>query len=223
MDVNQYIKSYWRYYLLLEQRLARTEEFVAFDKVNGNTYSIEYLALLQAICSEIDAVGKAVTLYFDPTFKTKNMDINKWGFVVQQHLPEIDGLEVRFLKDAILVPWHDWKLEKRVNKKGATYYAFADKCNSPEWWRAYNKVKHARTAITGDGVNYHLANQKNVLMSLSGLFALHRLMIASLDRDAYAAMDRSRLFRLPNRLDEVRSGFMFDSEGRMGVFTDEDE
>ena len=36
-----YIKTYWKYYKSLEQRFARTEEFVAFDDVNSKTYSIE--------------------------------------------------------------------------------------------------------------------------------------------------------------------------------------
>ena len=38
---NLYIKTYWKYFRSLEKRLARTEDYVAFDSVNAKAYSIE--------------------------------------------------------------------------------------------------------------------------------------------------------------------------------------
>ena len=66
-----YVKIYWQYYRSLEKRFLKTEEFVAFDKVNGKAYSFEFLTLLQTICSEIDVVAKAICCFFDKSFPVK--------------------------------------------------------------------------------------------------------------------------------------------------------
>lgn len=76
-----YVKSYWQYYRSLEKRFLKTEEFVAFDKVNSKSYSFEYLTLLQTICSEIDVVAKAVCFHFDNTFLQKMPKFNVGAFV----------------------------------------------------------------------------------------------------------------------------------------------
>lgn len=220
---DSYIESYWTYYLNLERRLQRTEEYVAFDEVNNKTYSIEYLALLQAISGEVDVVGKAIASHFDHSFDSEKANIQKWGYVVQTYLPEITTLDISFRHEKTLQPWKQWTVEQRISKKGSTYYAYANGCGAPTWWNAYNKVKHARTTIDDGRVNYHLANQKNTVLALAGLFALHRLMLAHLDADAYATIKRSELFVIPGRNDEVRTGVFIDSEGRFTLFTDEDD
>ena len=76
-DINLFIKSYWDYFLELEEQFIETKRFVAFDKANSKSYSIEYLKLYQAVCSEIDVVGKEIAVAVNPTFKidknTKNI------------------------------------------------------------------------------------------------------------------------------------------------------
>lgn len=44
--VNIFIKSYWNYYLELEDQFIATKKFVEFDASNSATYSVEYLKLL---------------------------------------------------------------------------------------------------------------------------------------------------------------------------------
>ena len=60
ITLSQFIKSYWNYYLELEEQLIQTKRFVDFDISNYKTFSIEYLKLLQATCSEIDVVAKII-------------------------------------------------------------------------------------------------------------------------------------------------------------------
>ena len=51
-------KSYWNYFLELEEEFLLTQKYVTFDKLNFNTFSAEYIKLIQAVCSEIDVVAK---------------------------------------------------------------------------------------------------------------------------------------------------------------------
>lgn len=59
-------KSYWNYFLELEKQLLSTRRYVAFDVANYKTYSMEYLKLIEAVCSEIDVVGKGIAHQIDP-------------------------------------------------------------------------------------------------------------------------------------------------------------
>ena len=36
------------------------KEYVSFDKTNFKTFSIEYLKLLEAVCSVIDVIGRVI-------------------------------------------------------------------------------------------------------------------------------------------------------------------
>lgn len=69
-----------------------------------------------------------------------------------------------------IIPWNEFEIRKEnQNSK--------DKCNEPEWWEAYQNVKHFRTEIKMlDKESYKLANQKNVIFSLAGLYCLERLV-----------------------------------------------
>lgn len=78
-------KLYWNYFLELEHEFAETSRYVSFEKSNSNTYSREFLKLLQAICSEIDVVGKEITSMVDPTFNSNGKQtIKNWGYALQK-------------------------------------------------------------------------------------------------------------------------------------------
>ena len=61
-----FVRSYWDYYLELEEEFINTKKYVAFEKANGKTYSLEYLKLMQAVCSEIDNVAKYIARMIPP-------------------------------------------------------------------------------------------------------------------------------------------------------------
>ena len=69
-------KSYWNYFLELEEQFLDTKKYVAFDAVNYKTYSLEYLKLLEAVCSEIDVVGKEIAHQIDTSFKREDRNGN---------------------------------------------------------------------------------------------------------------------------------------------------
>ena len=71
---------------------------------------MEYIKLLQVICSEVDVVGKRVAEHLNPEFVVNNQtNINKWGFEVQQAFPNIDKSRIRFLGGYEIQPWKSWK------------------------------------------------------------------------------------------------------------------
>lgn len=55
-NLKAFIKSYWEYFLEIEEQFLESKKFVAFDNVNSKTFSIEYLKLYQAVCSEINVL-----------------------------------------------------------------------------------------------------------------------------------------------------------------------
>ena len=79
------VKNYWEYYRELEDEFLLTRRYVDFTENNFATYSVEYLKLYQAVCSEIDVIGKAMAQVVDPSFKPedKQNNILKWWFKIQ--------------------------------------------------------------------------------------------------------------------------------------------
>ena len=83
-----FIKHYWQYYRELEDEIIATRRYVDFDQGNFSTFSVEYLKLYQAICSEIDVLGKAIAHEINPAFKAddKQNNILKWWLVLQDNI-----------------------------------------------------------------------------------------------------------------------------------------
>ena len=78
-----FVRSYWDYYLELEEQFSQTKKYIAFDIYNKDAYSVEFLKLMQAVCSEIDVVAKEIASALDPLFKVdSSTNIQKWGFVL---------------------------------------------------------------------------------------------------------------------------------------------
>lgn len=197
-----FIHSYWNYFIELEEQFLATKRFVDFDKANRKTFSLEYLELIQAVCSEIDVVAKIIAEYFDPKFKSlKNINISKWGYVIQQSFPNFDKIEIRFNGDYNLIPWKKCGYEKYITKKGSTNYRLINGKESPKWWIAYNKVKHERTSNNKKGqMNYTLANLGNLISAMAALYTLETLFLQVLYKNnnylSNSAYQKSKLFEL---------------------------
>lgn len=199
INASVFIKSYWNYFVELEDQLISTKRFVDFSKSNSPTFSIEYLKLLQATCSEIDVVAKIMAEWFEPEFrKSDNKNIQKWGFVIQNHIPNIGAIKVRFNNDYEFVPWRNWKYEKYQDSKNKTRYRLVSGCATPCWWTAYNKVKHERTSeYRNNQTNYVRANQENLIFAMAALYILETLFLLSLGEwNGQIKYSKSRLFEL---------------------------
>ena len=180
VDAKTFVKSYWNYYLELEQQFSDIRCYVDFNSKNNNTFSMEFLKLLQAVCSEIDVVAKVIDGYVFDDFD--GGAIAKWGYYLQQVLPNIQKTTVMFNDDYQVQPWAKWELikETKNDKNGnpKTTYKLKDKLKHPSWWTAYNKSKHERTSpYNNSNINYNRANLKNVVHSFAALFIMEILFL----------------------------------------------
>lgn len=195
--ITTFIKSYWNYYLDLEKEFEKTQKYVAFDLYNKNTYSLEFLKLFQAVCSEIDVVAKAIAIDLEPNLKNeKTINIQKWGYVLQQKMPKLSSSKVLFNDDFYVSPWKNWRYTKKKNKNGIFYYPLEEGTKTPSWWLAYNSVKHARTDLDNPNghINYTKANLDNLIQSYAALLILEWLYIEVLDGTPEVEIGYSALY-----------------------------
>ena len=205
-------RHYWQYYKELEREVLSTRRYVDFDEENFSAFSIEYLKLFQAICSEIDAIGKEIAKALDPSFKSNDRQNNifKWWFIIQDGIMfpvgddklkgvAIEDTEVRFNNDIPIRPWENFRTELRTQKNGNVRTEVEKGKQVPEWWKAYNKVKHHRTSMMGansNKLNYSRANLGNVAKAISALYILETSYMNALGTktDIEAFADHSVLF-----------------------------
>lgn len=179
-------RSYWNYYLELEERMEATKKYVEFDLDNKNVYSSTYLMLMQAVCSEIDVVAKEIASHFSVDFQNDkgNKSINRWWYEIQDTLPKVVRT-ITFADSIERNPWDKFRVVKvitqRTNNQGqqidVTNYNLQPKGQgityaTPKWWNAYNKVKHKRVDSDSDGMNYKKANLDNLTYAFAALYLL---------------------------------------------------
>lgn len=215
--------TYWKYYISLENQFLDTERYVEFDYINnGKSYSIEYLKLFQAVCSEVDVVGKVLADILDPSFATtKVTGINEWWYHVSNsqritdwNFARIDYNDIdvfrsnnlverkcNLLGKHILQPWKNFNVI--INPKlGAKKYILdtnvSPKAKTPSWWNDYNSVKHNRTGqYEKHSSNFAKANLKNLFWAFSGLYSLEVALLGVLSRNYKECLHNgfeSRLF-----------------------------
>lgn len=195
INVSLFIKSYWEYFLELEEQFIETRRFVAFDNANSHTYSIEYLKLFQAVCSEIDVIGKEIASAFNSTFQiTRTTGITNWGYEVQRAFPNLKNKVVIFNAEQQLTPFKNWEYEWGTSKDGRKRLKLTAGASTPKWWTNYNKVKHQRIGLITNTKNFSLANQKNLIFSLAALYLLEKSFIDYLNKNGENIAFDSKLF-----------------------------
>lgn len=209
--------SYWDYYLQLEGELMATQRYVAFDSDNSGVFSLEYLKLYQAVCGEVDAVGKNMAALANPAFKatSRSNNIYKWWYEMQDAYRFYGPREDWSTRNAIttgvnlrdasvtpkfgmpLVPWKGFIAEKYKDKQNRVRYRAKGK-TTPPWWSAHNVVKHQRVLLSGgeDVLNFKKANLGNVVSAFAGLYVLESSWLCAVgtDNDIDAFGDISVLF-----------------------------
>ena len=200
------IRNYWNYYLELESELVQTKRYVEFSEINKGVFSIEFLKLYQAICSEIDVVGKYIASFLDKDFDNKNKGINNWWFILQNKLcvstdvnnyynPSKIHLNVRavkvfnYLMGKEYSPWKGYEVEEYKNKKGVFRLKLKNGSSTPKWWSDYNSVKHHRTEKTNGCLNFSKANLNNVCESIAALYILE-LAVIELSANSKIVLER---------------------------------
>lgn len=198
LSVESFLKNYWNYFLEIEAQLYQTKKYVEFDSQNGNAYSLEYLQLYQAVCSEIDVIGKELALCVCDGFEVNNItNIKKLGYAIQQAFPELKNSLVVFYDYLIQQPFKNWEYIKSpsVDKNGNVRHSLklvnekAIPC-----WREYNNVKHQRVGLVSGSKNYCKANQKNLLLAFSALYVFEWKKMMLLKCEEHTA--ECRLFKI---------------------------
>jgi len=139
---------HWNYFLALESDIERLARFVEFTDKNFLTYSIEMAHLFLAAASETEVVAKQLCSMLDSANSTRNA--KGYCNVLRNRLPEIEN-------SIVTIPRYGLELRPWSALQGV---------KAPDWWDAYNSVKHQRHE------NFALANLKNVLDAMAGLFLL---------------------------------------------------
>ena len=210
LQIRRFIHNFWDYYCELENDFLVTRKYVSFSELNYSTFSLEYLKLFQAVCSEIDVLGKTIASTVDNNFKPKDKQNNiyKWWYAIQD-LPLVNSSSKNFLlsdstciflNEMNLTPWNSFKTERCVDKKGRNYIRSVDK-SVPSWWTAYNSVKHSRICLNdnqNDDINFAKANLKNLVNAFAGLYLLEISYLSLLSTVEYSKgfSKKSCLFRL---------------------------
>lgn len=143
-------KIHWNYFIALEQDLETVSRYIEFNELNFNVYSIELARILFAAASEVDVMAKLLCKHLQPRQKCEN--INDYRCVLLDKLPDMVTTEISIDRYGFsFKPWENWSQQ--------------DDCN-PDWWSAYNKVKHERN------IYFYKATLKNAINSIGALLIL---------------------------------------------------
>lgn len=213
-------KNYWEYYLELEEQFISTKKYVAFDSTNYKSYSLEYLKLLEAVCSEIDIVGKEIAHQINPSFKISDISANiqKWWFIIQDWYSEKQSEPIAIFGDLQFSPWQGYKIVEYVDKNGITKLKLKENSKTPYWWKSYNKVKHSRTLADPDTQEqfFHRANLENLCNAISALYLLEKRYMENVGRaEEYNRCKKSQLF------DNQKPMFFYDEDGQPCQYLEE--
>lgn len=143
---------HWSYYMSLEDDLIEISRYVEICEDNFRTYSTQFTRLLLAAASEIDVVAKVLCGQIDPLGRRGNID--DYRNLIVPAFPAIPRIEMGIQWNVVRVrPWETWGATTPTN---------------PDWWHAYNKVKHERNT------NFKSGNLQNTLGAIAGLYCLVR-------------------------------------------------
>lgn len=205
-------KTYWRYYLELEREMLETRRYVDFSEDNFTTYSVEFMKLYQAVCSEIDVFGKALAGEINSSFKPDDtsVSVHKWWFEVQTWYKSLKVKTVRFCQEYSLTPLDNYETEWATSKRGARYCRLVKdaRIKTPSWWSEYTDVKHHRTSRNSTGkLNYGKANLFNLSNAFAALYILEYNFLKEIgDSVQMEKMTKSLLFANNTPLFVVENG-----------------
>jgi len=140
--------QHWNYLLSIEEDLFTLFRFVEPTESNMSTYSLELARILFSASSEVDVVAKLICNNLNSDTIAKN--INDYRQIITDLIPRFYEVTVHLPRyGLILNPWKNWGSEK-----------------NPDWWKAYNNVKHERNEHFQD------ANLMSTLNSVAALYVM---------------------------------------------------
>lgn len=183
MTTDELIQKHWNYYLMLEQKILETRNYVEFCKKNFSTSSNEFGLLIIAIGAELDNFFKT---YCKIPVKQRNSSKNN----IKTYAKYLSSNYATIATEKITV----------LDTNPIIILSPFDKLNSSNqfsWWVAYNAVKHNRYKSFKD------AKLVNAITILSALYLLEMKMFKNIYqsmRNKANALDcplnQSKLFAL---------------------------
>lgn len=141
--------THWNYFLALEKDLENLSRFIEFSEDNWTSYSLEMARIILAAAADVDVLLKSLCKRESPSVSAES--INSYMNVINDKLPNIPAFEARLPRWGLnLIPWENWS-------RNAV----------PDWWTAYNKVKHHR------GEHYPKANLHNTINAVAALYIIN--------------------------------------------------
>jgi hypothetical protein len=141
-----YAMIHWNYLIGLENDVAKVARYIEFNVDNYGCYSLELSHLLLSIASEVDVIAKALIKKINPSCSLKS-NICFYRRIIKPAFPKLCSISVAMPRDNLtFMPWDKWSNDA-----------------TPDWWRAYNSVKHARNNA------FHKGNLENTLNAFAGL------------------------------------------------------
>jgi len=182
MTQEEFRQCFWKQYLLLEKDFLATDEYVTIHSSNYATFSNRYVYLFLNICSEIDSISDAYCRFLKQDPKIKSI-IGKLGVVFEKD---------ESLKNCQVKTKYPYEVIYRVPFQKVTFNQDSSRASSTDWWQAYNQVKHFRNEKDENGLpNIRLANLKNVLDAIGGLYILSKSLYNQLNSDDIRLEDSS--------------------------------
>jgi hypothetical protein len=132
-------------FVVLEDQLIDCMEYIPFINGNKDVISAKFIPIIMDSCSLIDSIFRDFSGQ-----KHEKYNLKKYGDLYE-HFLSLDKVISIFLVSPLelLSPYKGWK------------------SSQPEWWKAYNMLKHDRLN------NYKVSTYRNAVLSLTGL---HQLM-----------------------------------------------
>ena len=139
-------KIHWNYFTALEQDIEVLARYVEPQAANFDTYSLEICRILFSACAECEVVLKMLAARNGTS--TERYNIENLRECITAQYPDFVHEKVYMRRYGLeLDPWANWKYNK-----------------SPDWWTAYNKVKHHRAANYSNGSLINALNAVAALM-----------------------------------------------------------
>lgn len=192
IDFEEYERTSWAYYLILEERFKITTRYISLDIENFPTFSYELFDQLMLICAEIETTLKRVTGIGEHSIgengRQRNTTIKDLVPRSLELLPELKEIQVQLLQDKNISFMHFQNLN--FDSNGPLF----------SWWTEHNHAKHDRLNME------QCENLENVLKALSALYTLHIAIIRSFDNGTHLPRQISAIFTYSGTENKMYSG-----------------
>ena len=153
---------HWQYYLSIENKLIKTNQFITHAEKNKDAYSDEFASIILLSCSELDSLFKQLCLHYGVKSRGKYFSMEDYAPIIEKYSISEYGVSpsMRTLNDnegIIILPFENINPLKPYG--------------NVSWWKDYQSLKHDRIKNVSKG------NLINALNSVAAQFIILRELI----------------------------------------------